>query len=787
VAGEFIVSPRTPRTWLQLLKGKFLSLFGITEYVYQKVAHSRPWSQCPHRLLVWTIPQYSVCQFNWIRTDLRARTLKRMKFADVNKPGWNILVYPQNEELWVSFGRNGQDAHAEISKADFDVLMGLISAQSVTTRAIGMNYKGSKILAQIAQYFTGNNPALADPARLTRSVVPKPHWPLSSEQDAPEITTRSYASPLIADCNYVPQKKRWETLSASLEHRVTFTHNGVVPRTQYQQYADEFVKLVVPLAGLGDPYSWEDTAELLNKPSQILAVKQVWETVDAQPRKLIEAFVKDEPCMKTGRIISSFADCRLLLSLSRYTLAFRDTVLHTEENRIWFCPGMTPTEIAAKVHEYVSMVEEPLEGDYSNFDGKVSAWMQRHVMNAVYRRHFRRDYANELDELLEMLIRCPARAKRFQFHYDAGVGVKSGSPTTCDLNTVANAFVQFCAIRLTKYELPPELAFRMIGLCFGDDSLFSAEFKGAYDKAARALGMDLKLEKFKAEEGVVFLARVFPDPWTTCTSFQDPLRTWRKLHLTSRDPNVPLADAATDRLEGYLVTDALTPLTAEYARFVVNCYSSSSNTEERRRERRSVDREKPYWYFHEGTWPQFEDDVDLMLNCIVARTGIDKAKILERIAYFRQSETPDPWFAAPIDRELEADPGQYTLGEDGLPVGEVDDRTLEKERNAATTRANPGAAALHPRTDGTPQDRPEQVRRGGGVQRSGRGRNDGLPDSSRRQNEPRHNRPDEQAARPRRSDRSQPNESHADRPGSSAPHGGRGNSGGGKQGNRLHG
>ena len=139
-----------------------------------------------------------------------------------------------------------------------------------------------------------------------------------------------------------------------------------------------------------------------------------------------------------------------------------------ELNSHWFCPGLTPSQISDRVQEYCAGVEFPLEGDFSNFDGSVSAWCQRHVMNAVYHRYF--GYDPDLVSYTDMLISCPARAKRFGFRYEAGFGVKSGSPTTCDLNTVLNAFIQYAAVRMTMTELPPADAYRLIGLAFGDAS-----------------------------------------------------------------------------------------------------------------------------------------------------------------------------------------------------------------------------------------------------------------------------------------------------------------------------
>ncbi|APG76299.1 hypothetical protein [Shuangao insect virus 11] len=633
--GEFIRLDAYLNSWWS----RALSWFGVRKTILTKVHHIRPWADSPDRALVWCIPQYTFWRFSFLADDVHARPLARVVFQDSTRPGWNSLVYlDADNKQWISIGREGEDATVEMPKIDFDVLMGLQSSQSVTSRMIGMKYTSPHELALVGQYYRKGTADTPDSFRLARPASVRVHWPESVEADVPEVSSRSYGPPVVTDENMMPMIKRWEALSLSLERRVEFVRNNKIPPKKFQSYAEEFLRCVCPEAGSGVPYTLEDTASFLDKPSQVLAVKQVWETVDMPVRRLIECFLKNEPCMKPGRIISAFADARYLLQLSAFTLAFRDRVLHAEHNEHWFCPGLTPRGIADKVCDYVSMVDQVAEGDYSNLDGTVSVWLQRRVMNAVYLRYFHHSYRKELQAHLDMLVTCPARAKRFGFAYDAGHGVKSGSPTTCDANTIAGGFVQYCAVRETQPELTPSEAFRAIGLAFGDDGLFDRRYKRGWAKSAERLGLVLKIEPYQPEQGVCFLARVFPDPWNTNTSFQDPLRTWRKLHLTSRDPTIKLESAAVDRLEGYLITDPLTPVTSHYARMILRTFGRGAESEVVRRSRKSVDREKPYWLTVGGSWPQNPADVDLMWRVIAERTGFDDATLRD---YAGRCETID--------------------------------------------------------------------------------------------------------------------------------------------------
>jgi hypothetical protein len=569
-----------------------------------------------------------------------------------------------------------------MAKTDHDLLLGLGSAQSVTTRLLSMGYKDPKQLMIFSQYFAGKQYVHDEYARVGNPVTAPIYWPASCQADEPECAARVYALPVLKDEEAsAPMIRRWEVLSESLDQRVTMVRNDKTPGKRIQEFAHRFVKLVVgPTPDAGEPYSLEETRDLLDKPSQTLAVMNIWDTVDVECRELIEAFVKNEACTKPPRIISSFADARFLLVLSSFTLKFRDTILHADHNKHWFMPGSTPAQIAERLREYVTGIDVPIEGDFANLDGSVSAWLQRNVMNAVYMAYFGNNPA--LIKMLNMLVSSPARAKKFGWRYDAGVGVKSGSPTTCDLNTVLSAFIMFCAILMTCPDLTDEDAFALIGLCFGDDTVFEKMFRKMFVKVANELGLTLKVEVCRPETGVTFLARVWPDILESLTSFQDPLRTWLKLHLTMRDPSVPIGDAAIDRLLGYLTTDELTPITAEYAKAVVRHYMPSES--KNRRNRKCILREKPYWCTEGGSWPQSKEDDELMLNCISARTGIS-TEVLSEYRLALQS-AKSPWEFPQIDRgEIAMKDG---IDREGMPHGAVDLVLLERQHESNNLRAS---------------------------------------------------------------------------------------------------
>lgn len=677
--GEFVQVDAGFRSWRWY--DYLLAVVGIQKSLLYKVAFARPWEDCPHRALVWLLPQYSYYRCHLLPSDMHARSPGRVSYGDTARKGWNSLVTLRGVEPWISLGREGEDLAVSIQKEHYDAIMGLKTVQSVTTRCLNIGVKDPVTLAMVCQYFENKSGSPSVPERLANPYQkPKVHWPLSSYADEAEISARIYSPPLVSDENMMPMIKRWETHSASLDTRVFSVRNDKVPESSHLPYIREFLEMLVPEPNTGVPYSIEETVPMLGKPSQVLMIQNIWDTADVEPRKLIESFVKNEPCKKDGRIISSFPDMRYLLHFSKFTLKLRDEVLHAEHNNHWFMPGKTPADIADEVCRYVSGVDDPMEIDYVNYDGRVSAWCQRNIMNAAYKRYFDPAFHAELDGYLNTLISCPARSKRFGFRYDAGPGVKSGSPTTCDANTILNGYMQYYAVR--RYygqSLPRELAFQQVGLAFGDDSLFSSKFKKFVNAGSDHLGMEVKCEVYKPDEGIVFLARVFPDPLSTASSFQDPLRTLRKLHVTTRNPSIPIADAAYDRCTGYLVTDALTPLVSNYCNAMVRVYGPEVASHEKRIARKTRDREKPYWYSAEAnSWPQAEADIPLMTKCMSARTGIPEDKISEMSDALDSLESP--WDSPTYNREAEAFPWKGTVYPDGTPGEAVDHRSIQRKQ-----------------------------------------------------------------------------------------------------------
>jgi hypothetical protein len=131
-----------------------------------------------------------------------------------------------------------------------------------------------------------------------------------------------------------------------------------------------------------------------------------------------------------------------------------------------------------------------------------------------------------------------------------------------------NAFVSYAALRYTG--LNTTQAWNKLGLYSGDDGVNSL-IPGLHDElteVSKELGLKVEIKVNGRNERMTYLGRVFPRPITSKSSYQDPIRTLSKIHLTA-NKNVTREQAATNKCAGYLTTDAVTPIISDYCRKVL--------------------------------------------------------------------------------------------------------------------------------------------------------------------------------------------------------------------------
>ncbi len=96
---------------------------------------------------------------------------------------------------------------------------------------------------------------------------------------------------------------------------------------------------------------------------------------------------------------------------------------------------------------------------------------------------------------------------------------------------------------------------------------------------------------------VTFLGRVFYGAGAgELGSIQDPLRTWRKLHLSFAPPHVSDGQALANRAVGYLTLDPGAPVVSDWCRKVLRFVH----------EQGEIDRDSPYFAWLSNVHPEMD-------------------------------------------------------------------------------------------------------------------------------------------------------------------------------------
>lgn len=460
---------------------------------------------------------------------------------------------------------------------------------------------------------------------LTTNYLPIEQGSLSTEDGRPGGS--SAMSNLVFPGASFPAISESSDLS-TIYRRVFIPCNTVVPPRLYNNFADDFIDLVVGNhAGQGTPLALHEVIEQQNGPLQRARIEQVKYTVSLNSGNRLEAFVKNEPYSTPSapRNITTMAG-ELTLMLSSFTYAFKRQVLKQHK---FYSPGMSPQQICDRLQELTTF-NGIVNTDYTKFDGSISEWLQRLVYR-IYARWLKQNQIGEFRHWFELVFINKARTK-MGVRYNPYWGTRSGSPFTTDGNTMINAFVVFCALRKLRHT--KEEAFAALGLYCGDDG-YTAYVDGLTEMlitAAKELGLTLDIEH-QVTGPYSYCGRRFIDPMLCHDSYQDIKRTLPKLHVV-RNGATSLEQRLTNKAAGYLVTDSQTPLIGNWARKVLELTGL---------EARDLSHEESYKMSF--PWPQDNADLirenvandldmtiaelDSMCESIDATTSLDEFPILQ--------------------------------------------------------------------------------------------------------------------------------------------------------------
>jgi len=434
----------------------------------------------------------------------------------------------------------------------------------------------------------------------------QPVGPLVTEDGKP---SGAVVAPALALPSAVFPAKGYNADIATVRGRVDGVRNDVKPGKKYEAWAQEFISLVVPCPGKGVPISVEEVRRHQSKATQRARFKQVSADMTSNFTNKLKAFIKSEayPAANDPRNITTMS-AEMTIQLSCFSLPFKAHMKRFE----WYAPGLAPSEIAARLGS-VCGGGDVIATDFSRMDGTVSEWLTKRVVWPVYMA-----WCNEKDRpvLRKLLggVYVQVATTVTGVRYTPGYSIRSGCSITTECGTLVNAFVAYCALR--KFGMDPARAIVEIGILFGDDGVVKLVHEGfdrLLEEAARELGLRLKSVVVHANCPVPFLGRYFVNPTIMPDSFQDPMRTITKLHLTA-NKNVTPEQALVNKASGYWTTDRLTPIIGTWAGVVRRQLGVKTKG--------MLDEEK---YKCSNAWPQ--RDADAIMIAFAAVLGIEVGEL----------------------------------------------------------------------------------------------------------------------------------------------------------------
>ena len=532
------------------------------------------------------------------------------------------------------------------------------------------------------------------PNIVSTSTLPTDFKPIGSlaTEDAKDIGIAT-CSPLVSNPS-IYASRGVNSDEACIKGRVDKPRNNRVPSKIYNRYANEFVSKLVPKAGYGFPSMSADVREAQSRPSQRARYDQFVDTFSSALPNSLSCFIKSEPYASANaprNITTNSAHVTVLLST--YTLVFKETVLKPLQ---WYSPGMTPAVIIHRLAQILEDNNGALTSDYSRFDGSISEWMQKSIVFAVYLRWCNIADRQHLSDLLSAVFTQKAHTATGQ-SFNPGYGTRSGSPTTTDGNTMMNAFVQYATFR--NMNVSSAEAWSRLGIYCGDDGM-TAQYPGlaeALKTTCADLGLSVEIIEQDAKGPFQFCGRYFVDPTTTINSFQDPIRTISKLHLTSNKTVTP-EQAAYNKACGYLVTDKHTPIISDWC-YAVQRITGLSSTK---------NLEKEELFKQTQSWPVSMSDYERVIDAFCDVVGISSQELMSIRTLVLEAKDLQSFPVVinnPTDHKIPAILGDVIVGDHSPPV-ETTNHVSTKMPNKQPRSKQPGNSSRDHSTGASPTKAP---------------------------------------------------------------------------------
>lgn len=396
-------------------------------------------------------------------------------------------------------------------------------------------------------------------------------------------------------------------------------------------YGVEFSRLVVPREGQLVPASVQELRLAQDRPSQrARRLEEDKHAADPSNSLKTVSFQKKETYQKPGdpRLINQVTTDHTN-RLCTFALAIKPLLKKLR----FYAVGKNPLELAHAIRGLQKSAGSQLVGgDYSRMDGRTSLAYRQYVLKPIYMRAFSKPHHKELQLLLSREERTRT-VTRGAGHRAALSGANvSGSGVTTDLNTLDAAFNEYAARR--KLGESEALAFRNLGLYFGDDSLVRGDVFSKVVEVAEIGGMKLEKEPVPVDAGpgyAVFLSRVYPDVSTSLSSHPVVVRSLRKqctVQGSAKTGRKELMRRLSLKVGAFRATDSHVPVMSVYAEALwrVHELGGLSGKGDQSTEKRNFERKSTI-----GPYPYVPGDRDLLLASVANGLGIgvEEAVLLE--------------------------------------------------------------------------------------------------------------------------------------------------------------
>lgn len=549
---------------------KLFCCFGMRNAVYSV----RRRNVGPDRDLVMYAPvaRYNGCLPVLVSRIMTGTLLTRLRVTDA---GFNTLLVHDTTGVSLSVGREGAFTAVTVPVASIDRLVALgrnaavkltISdvqgelpgkdrSEAIIVRDYLINAKGLKpstmIYPGVSSLYRFQSAAGPYEHEAKPSVVPY-MAPLMTGAYAPDRTLYNQADAVV---------ERVKKLEIATEDRELSLFDVTL--------IEELCELLIPssVAHSAHPVETEVVYERQGKPAQI---RKVEVGANSERNTTYSAHLKAETYGKeTAPRNITCPDDSLKFDLS--TLAY--SLQELMKSLPMYAFSRSPREVAEKIASIAMKASRLVMTDYSRFDGRVT-YILHYFMLRVMLRWFDQCYHDRIVEVMMKLSGVKTWTSD-SIMYVIAFSLASGIPITSIFGTLANIFIAYKALRMTKVSgvyMTADTAYRWLqerGLFGGDDGVVDADVANL-EKAAESVGQALKATVIeRGQVGVNFLNRQFgAGVWNGDTnSCCDIKRCLMKLHLTVQQTvDIQPADIAREKALGiYYGGDACTPIVGEWA------------------------------------------------------------------------------------------------------------------------------------------------------------------------------------------------------------------------------